>query len=439
MNVTMEVADIKNKLANQYIQRFPVEATTILNTLPTEEIIDYLSLQPVDVAQEILENLAPDVVSRVLDVLDEDRFVAIFEEIDVYTAAKLLSRTTPVVTKRKLKLLPEAKSKSVQEMLTYPPEAAGYLMDTRIITFDPSATVDQVLEKLRKIGDRKVLSVHVTNSAGQLLGKVFIQNIAISSPRTTLDNILEPCESIQVMAPAEDAVKLFEEGEIINLAVVDLDNHLLGIIRSETLIAATQKDASEDVLAMFGAGREERALSTPWFAVKKRLPWLQINLATAFLAASIVGFFEDTIAQVTVLAVFLPVVAGQSGNTGSQALAVTMRGLALREIQTDQWWKVAKKEVAVGFINGVAVAFTTALIAYFWASSFGIALVIGTSMVLSMVIAGFSGAVVPIILKAFGQDPAQSSSIVLTTVTDIMGFLSFLGLATVLGSALGIF
>lgn len=312
-------------------------------------------------------------------------------------------------------------------------------MDTRIITFNPTTTVDQVLEKLRKIGDRKVLGVPVTDSTGKLLGKVFIQNIAISSPDTTLEEILEPCESIQVMSPAEEAVKLFEEGKIINLAVVDLDNNLLGIIRSETLIAATQKDASEDVLAMFGAGREERALSSPWFAVKKRLPWLQINLATAFLAASIVGVFEDTIAQVTVLAVFLPVVAGQSGNTGSQALAVTMRGLALREIQTDQWWKVARKEVAVGFINGIAVAFTTSLIAYFWASSFGIALVIGTSMILSMVIAGFSGAVVPIVLKAFGQDPAQSSSIVLTTVTDIMGFLSFLGLATVLGSVLGIF
>lgn len=439
MNTTMEIAEIKNRLANKYIQLFPEEVTTIFNTLTTEEVLDYLNAQLVEVTEEILLNLAPDVVSNVIELLDDNRFTAVFEEIDIYNAAKLLSRTTPAIIDQKLKLLSEAKAKSIREILTYPPEAAGYLMDTRIITFNPSSTVDQVLEKLRKIGDRKVLSVHVTDSLGKLLGRVFIQNIAISSPHTTLEEILEPCESIQMMAPAEEAVKLFEEGKIINLPVVDLDNHLLGIIRSETLIAATQKDASEDVLAMFGAGREERALSTPWFAVKKRLPWLQINLATAFLAASIVGVFEDTIAQVTVLAVFLPVVAGQSGNTGSQALAVTMRGLALREIQTDQWWKVARKEVAVGFINGIAVALTTSLIAYFWASSFGIALVIGTSMVLSMVIAGFSGAVVPIVLKAFGQDPAQSSSIVLTTVTDIMGFLSFLGLATVLGSALGIF
>ncbi|MEM9834092.1 MAG: magnesium transporter [Bacteroidota bacterium] len=435
----MEIAEIKNRLASTYIQRFPKEAASIFNTLPVAEVLEYLQFQPMDVAQEILVNLAPDVVSEVIEELDERRFLTVLETMDAYTAAKLLSRASPATIEHKLSTLPKDKAKIIREMLTYPPEAAGYLMDTQIITFSPTTTVDQVLEKLRKIGDRKVLSVYVTSSDGTLLGKVFIQNIAISSLQTTLEALLEPCESIQVMSPAEEAVDLFEGGKIINLAVVDLDNHLLGVIRSETLIAATQKDASEDALAMFGAGREERALSSAWFAVKKRLPWLQINLATAFLAASIVSVFEDTIAQLTVLAVFLPVVAGQSGNTGSQALAVTMRGLALREIQTAQWWRVAKKEVAVGFINGIAVAFTTSLIAYFWASSFGIALVIGTSMVLSMVIAGFSGAVVPIVLKAFGQDPAQSSSIVLTTVTDIMGFLSFLGLATVLGGALGIF
>ncbi|WP_420318945.1 magnesium transporter [Ekhidna sp.] len=435
----MELSAIKVKLVNEYIQRFPGEAAAILNTYKAEEIIEYLMVQPVDIAEEIMHNLSPDVVGMVIEEMNESTFSSLFEAIDPYAGAKLLSRSNTTVIEKKLELLSKNKAKNIREMLSYPPQAAGYLMDTRIITFQPQNTVDHVLNKLRTIGDKKILNIHVTDNGGKLLGKVFIQNIAISTPETKLEEILVPSESIQVMSPAEEAVELFEEGKIINLPVVDMENHILGIIRSETLIAATQKDASEDVLAMFGAGREERALSSPWFAVKKRLPWLEINLATAFLAASIVGVFEETIAQVTVLAVFLPVVAGQSGNTGSQALAVTMRGLALREIQTNHWWKVARKEVAVGFINGIAVALTTSVIAYFWASSFGIALVIGTSMILSMVIAGFSGAVVPIILKAAGQDPAQSSSIVLTTVTDIMGFLSFLGLATVLGSALGIF
>jgi magnesium transporter len=240
------------------------------------------------------------------------------------------------------------------------------------------------------------------------------------------------------MAPQEEVVQLLQDSKIFGLPVVDLDNKLLGIIRNDTLIRTAQREAIEDVQTIFGAGREERALSKVSFAIRKRLPWLEINLATAFLAAAVVGIFEDTIAQITVLAVFLPVVAGQSGNTGSQALAVTIRGLALREIRVSQWFRVARKEMAVGFINGVFVALTTSVIVYFWASSIGLALVIGTSMVFSMIIAGFSGAVIPIALKSVGQDPAQSSSIILTTVTDIVGFLSFLGLASMLISMIGV-
>lgn len=435
----MDSIDVKNQLVNKYLQQFPSEAALVLHSLPTAEIGYYLEMQPDEVKEQLLKNLTPDVLADVLESLKPDLLLNLLKEMDSYTVAKLLSRTNASFRRKFLKALPEKKSKSVQEVISYPSNAAGFLMDTQIITFNPENTVDEVLNKLRLMGDRKVIYVYVTDSIGRLLGKVFIQHIAISTPETRLKEILDSSDSIRAMSPVDEAVELFEKGKIINLPVVDFDNYLLGVIRSETLISETQKDASEDVLAMFGAGREERALSSPWFAVRKRLPWLEINLATAFLAASIVGVFEDTIAQVTVLAVFLPVVAGQSGNTGSQALAVTMRGLALREIQTSQWWKVARKEVLVGFINGIAVALTTSVIAYFWASSFGIALVIGTSMVLSMVIAGFSGAVVPIVLKAVGQDPAQSSSIVLTTVTDIMGFLSFLGLATILGNALGIF
>jgi magnesium transporter len=190
--------------------------------------------------------------------------------------------------------------------------------------------------------------------------------------------------------------------------------------------------------AMFGAGRDERALSKVSFAIRKRLPWLEINLVTAFLAASVVGLFEGTIAKFTALAVFLPVVAGQSGNTGSQALAVTMRGLALREIRTRHWFRVSRKETLVGLLNGFVIALTTSLVVYIWMSSAGLAIIIGTAMVFSMVIAGLSGALIPIILQAFGQDPAQSSSIVLTTVTDVVGFMSFLGLATLLAGVLPI-
>jgi magnesium transporter len=170
--------------------------------------------------------------------------------------------------------------------------------------------------------------------------------------------------------------------------------------------------------------------------VIKRLPWLQINLLTAFLAASVVGLFEGTIAKFTALAVLMPVVAGQSGNAGAQALAVTMRGLALREIGARHWVRVVLKEVNVGLLNGLAIAITTGVAVFFWSHSFGLSLVIGISMVLSMIAAGFSGAIIPIALTRMGQDPAQSSSIVLTTVTDVVGFLSFLGIATLMAQML---
>jgi magnesium transporter len=166
--------------------------------------------------------------------------------------------------------------------------------------------------------------------------------------------------------------------------------------------------------------------------VKRRLPWLHINLLTAFLAAAVVGLFEDLIAQFTALAVLLPVVAGQSGNAGSQALAVTIRGLALKEIGMREWRKVLNKELLVGATNGVALALTCGAGVYLWSMSLGLALVIGVAMVLSMIAAGISGALVPILLTRVGQDPATASSIILTTVTDVAGFFSFLGTATML-------
>ena len=177
---------------------------------------------------------------------------------------------------------------------------------------------------------------------------------------------------------------------------------------------------------------DERALSSAPYAVKKRLPWLHINLLTAFLAASVVGLFEDIIAQFTALAILLPVVAGQSGNAGAQALAVTMRGLALREVGLRDWKKLLNKEMTVGLVDGVALAVTCGAGVYLWSGSLGLTAVIAVAMILSMLAAGVAGAIVPIVLTRAGQDPATASSIILTTVTDVAGFLSFLGTATLL-------
>lgn len=437
--MSQDPTSAKQELINGFFRQFSEDAALVLNGFSAEKIIDYLKRQDPNASKQVFARLNPDIATEVIGIIDDKLFTQIFSDIDAYLGARLLSRLDKQTVEAKTALLPSTLANEIKELMSYPLDSAGHLMNPIVTTFHPKNTAEEVLKRLRMLGDRKIVNIHIVEDDGTFLGIVPLQEIAISEPKVKLQDIIQaPLGVVNALAPREDVVELLEERKIIHLPVIDINNKLLGIIRNDELVAASKEEATEDLQAMFGAGREERALSKVSFAVKSRLPWLHINLITAFLAATVVGIFEDTIARITVLAVFLPVVAGQSGNTGSQALAVTMRALALREIRISQWFKVARKEIMVGLINGIAVALTTSIIVYFWASSFGLAVVIGISMVISMVIAGFSGAVIPILLKSLGQDPATSSSIVLTTVTDIFGFLSFLGLATVLADVLNI-
>jgi len=428
-----------DSLIKGYFHSFPGEAARLLDTMPVEAIEGYLKEEPMPRAVQIFSYLNPEVAADLAAQLEEGFFAELFAAIDPSMAARLLPRLGKDVVERRLSLLPENLVSELRELMSFPPETAGFLMDARVITFYPDDTTETVLKRIQSIHDRSVINIYVLDDDASLIGVVPVHEVAVSEPDDRIGDLIrsQPV-MIQAMSPREEVVQLLEKKRLISLPVVDIEGKLLGIIRYEALVSAAQQDASEDVQTMFGAGRDERALSKASLAIRKRLPWLEINLATAFLASAVVGLFEDTIARITALAVFLPVVAGQSGNTGSQALAVTIRGLALREFRAREWFRVARKEVMVGLVNGCAVALSTALIVYFWASSFGLAAVIGISMVISMIIAGFSGAVIPIVLKVLGQDPAQSSSIILTTVTDVVGFLSFLGLATMLATALNI-
>lgn len=436
METKAEIA--RRCLRTQYFKQYPKDAAATLDSFPVDTILEYLRQLPITNARAIFFRLNADTIIDIIARIEDSLFAQLFTEVNTQLGARLLSRLDTDDILSKLALLPDVISREIKDFLNYQSGTAGYLMETAVTTFDADNSVQDVLNRIRKLGDRKIVAVYVVDDEGKLSGMIPVQFIAISQPSEKLRTLMELSPSVNAMASREEILEVIEKEHLLQIPVTDVNNHLLGVIRNETLISATKKDITENLQAMFGAGREEQALSKVSFAVRKRLPWLQVNLATAFLASMVVGFFEDTIAQITILAIFLPVVAGQSGNTGSQALAVTMRGLALKEIRISQWFRVARKEILVGFINGVAVALTTGIIVYFWASSMGIAIVIGISMVLSMIIAGFAGAVIPIALKAVGQDPATSSSIILTTVTDICGFLSFLGLATVLSSALGI-
>jgi len=423
-------------LVQDFIRLYPDEAAHLVEPLVPEEVAALLERQEPALAAELLRRMPGETAAGALALVSDAVAPPIVAALDPGTAATLLSRLDEVRRQRLVALLDPALATELGELMKYPPDVAGGFMDPRVTTFRPHTTAREALTRIRGLRNQRIQDVFLVDEEGRLTGAIGLHDLALAEPGTRLESIAtaRPVR-VQAMAPREDVVAIAESGQVASVPVVDLDDRLLGVIRPGDLVAATQEAASADIQTMVGVSPDERALSRPSFAVRKRLPWLQINLATAFLAAAVVGMFEHTIAQFTALAVLLPVVAGQSGNTGAQALAVTMRGLALREIRVRHWARVGGKELIVGAVNGLAVAAVTALGVYIWSDSAGLAAVMGVSMVCSMIVAGLAGASVPMALTVMGQDPAAASSIILTTVTDVMGFLTFLGFATL---ALGI-
>ncbi|MBI2970312.1 MAG: magnesium transporter [Gammaproteobacteria bacterium] len=425
------------RLHQKYFTLYPAEATRALEDLPPQEIAAVLSAQPVKVSANIWERLSPDVGARVMGACSQTTALDVLTGIDPNRGAVLLSGLDESVRRELLSRLPPQPATELERSMSYPPGSAGTLMDTQVTYYTADMSVGEALSRLRSQRRRGFRVAFLVDRDNRLQGMVDIQDLALSEQKVRLKELSRVVPAyVEAMMPAEEVVENFERYRVTDLPVIDYDGRLLGVIRYHALVEAAKAESSADIQTMVGVSKEERALSRAGFAVRKRLPWLQINLATAFLAAAVVGIFEGTIAKYTALAVLLPVVAGQSGNTGAQALAVTMRGLALREIQVRHWPRIVFKEINVGFWNGLAVAATTALGVFVWSQSMGLCLVIAISMVISMVAAGLSGAAIPILLTTLGQDPAQSSSIFLTTVTDIVGFFSFLGIATLLSGIL---
>ncbi len=421
-------------IATDYLHRHPGEVASLAERLDTEDAVALFADGPAATLVGAFERLTADLAVQVLAHLDAPRAAAIVEALDPGRGAVLLARLEPDTRDACLGLVTPATAGELRELMAYPPDCAGALMDVHVVTVRPETTAQEVLARLRLDPRVRGAEVAVVDEQAHLLGLVPVEDVALAALDLPVKALVRgrPVQ-VEALAPREDVVEVLSHLGRGSLPVVDAHGRVVGIIRQSALVRAAEEEASADMQTMVGASADERALSPVGFAVRKRLPWLEINLVTAFLAAAVVGIFEDTIASVTALAVLLPVVAGQSGNTGAQALAVTMRGLALREVRLGHWARVLAKEGAVALVNGIGVAATTAVAVYVWSGySTGLATVIGTSMVISMVSAGLAGAAVPMGLVALRQDPAQSSSIILTTITDVVGFFSFLGIATLL-------
>ncbi|MGE0474694.1 MAG: magnesium transporter [Nitrospirales bacterium] len=420
-----------------FIAQFPNEAARVCESYSPQEILEVLGGLPGNSVAKILSAMAPSLAADLLGELPSPLLQDSLQHLQPSLAAALLQRLSEKNSEAILQALPQALSADIAPFMAYPEDSVGLIMDVHFFALPEDLTVEKAIQQIRTHTTPHLNEIYIINREQILVGALPLRDLFLAHPQKQLESLMKrELPTIHPLESQEQVVEICNEWKVLTIPVTDLDGRLLGIIDSQDIIQVEKEEATISMQTMVGASKDERALSPPMFAVRKRLPWLQINLLTAFLAAFVVGLFEDTIAQFTALAVLLPVVAGQSGNTGAQALAVVMRGLALRDIRPSQWVRVSLKESYVALTNGVAVAATTCTAVYFWSGSGGLTMVIGVSMVLSMLMAGFSGAIIPIILRSLKQDPAQSSSIILTTVTDVAGFFSFLGLATIFSSLL---
>jgi len=417
-------------VARSLAESHPEDAARALEAIDAPDAVKVVERLPVRIAGRVLEQLSPVAAAAILPSLGEHKTRRLLVAIPPRRAASILLHLDEGVRDEALAGLPDTEARQLASLLKYPSSCAGGMMDTQVASVLVDATVREAIQSLRRTPRHMLWYLYVVDRDGRLIGVLNTRELLLAAPRDAVETLMRGnVLSVSASASREEVAEVLRAHRYVALPVVDNDGRLLGVLKHDEVLQTLREEAFVDLQKMVGAGAEEHALSPVSLVVRKRLPWLYVNLATAFLAAAVVGLFESTIAQVTALAVLLPVVAGQGGNTGAQALAVVMRGIALREIAPGAARRVMLKELSGAFLNGVLVAVGTGLAVWAWDGRAALAAVIFFAMIVNMAAAGFFGAVIPILLAARGQDPAQSSSIFLTTVTDCVGFAAFLGFA----------
>ena len=407
-------------------------ATFLLEGLPIEDAARIFQGLPVESAVRAIGNLQIDFAADLLRKAD-DRFLAeLAARLDPPLAGALLMHLPEEERGRLKQHLPDALQDRIREYLEYPAGSVGRIMTTNFLAFNQKLRAEEAITKIRALAKRRfpVSYAYVVDNDNHLRGVLNMRDLMLANPDQRLDSVIRPdVFSLHGFTDVQEAATELARRKYFAAPVVDGENRIVGIIKAERMIQGVQEEAVQDIQRMFGAGGDEKAFSPITFSLRKRLPWLHVNLATAFMAAAVVALFEGIIAQLTILAVFLPVVAGQGGNAGAQSLAVVMRGIVMREIPKDKMLRLIFKEGQLGAINGAVIGVVTAFVAWVWYGNPYLGLVIGLGMLFNLIFAGLSGASIPLLMKRIGIDPAQSSSIILTTVTDVLGFVAFLGFA----------
>jgi magnesium transporter len=384
-------------------------------------------------AMEALSELEPDKGAELLALRPADEIARLTQEIPSDDGAALIDHLPTELSQAVLGLIRPKAGGGVSELLEYDERTAGRLMNPNVFALAEDLSAGEAITALQAARDvEMVFYLYVVDERRHLVGVVSLRRLLLVPPDTPLKRIMTTdVYSVRADTDQEEVARQVASYNLLAIPVVDAENKLGGVITVDDVIDVIKDEATEDVFRLAGVSRDDGVLTPPYDSLRQRLPWLLVNLVTAFVAASVVGLFTDTISKELVLAAFMPVVAGMGGNAGTQTLAVIVRGLALGELTWSNARHALLKEGLVGVGNGLATGFVGALVAWAYSRDWRIALILMAAMIINMVVAAIAGTLVPLGLRALKIDPALASSVFITTVTDMSGFLSFLGLAAI--------
>jgi magnesium transporter len=390
-------------------------------------------------AMEAASELGPEAGALLLATRSPEDIARLAQEIPSDDAAALIDNLPEDLSSAVLDLMRPKESGVVEHLLEYAEQTAGRIMNPHVFALNEDMTVGEAITELQTNRDvEMVFYLYVVDERRHLVGVVSLRRLLLVTPETPLKRIMTAdLISTRVDMDQEEVARQVASYNLLAIPVVDPENKLVGVITVDDVIDVIKDEATEDIYRLAGVSGDERVFTPAIESLRKRLPWLGVNLATAFMAAAVVGRFEGTIAQITALAVFMPIVAGMGGNAGTQTLTVIVRGIALGELSWANSRKALVKEAAVGLGNGLVLGLMAALVVWITRGDPVLGVLLGSAMIINMCVAATAGTLIPLGLRAAGIDPALASSVFITTMTDVFGFASFLGLATIFMRYLG--
>lgn len=424
-------APVKRQLASLN----PSEVAKLLAALPgRERNLVWEMVDPADDGQVLL-HLPEDARDGLIRQMDTAELVAAAEELDIDDLADFVDSLPETVTRQVMRALSDADRARLEAVLVYEPDTAGGLMNTDTVTVRPDVSLEVVMRYLRMRGELPLHTdaLFVVDRYGVYLGRLALDRILTRDPAATVTEVMDrDSEALAVSLSERDVAQEFESSDLVSAAVVGNDRKLVGRITVDDVVDVIRADAEHNMLSLAGMDEDEDMFAPVRHAARRRALWLGINLATAFLAARVVGVFQATIQQVVALAVLMPIVASMGGIAANQIVALMVRGLALGQIGAGNTGALLRKELLVALINGLLWGLVVAAVTMWWFDSPMLGLVIGLALLLNLLFAATAGLLVPLLLRRLGLDPALAGSVIVTTITDVMGFFLFLGLGTLI-------